>query len=470
MLKEKIDALLKSYKEKGEATQKLLDKTDFSAADAESVKTLNTERETIKFQLEAGKAAAELNAFENTPGEILPHGTAQGAETDFQKYAKSLKDTTVLGMTRAGHTDLEFGENGMLKHLIENGAGIFGEKAWGGIQSNTYKHSFTKYLRKGRSGLSTEELKDIELGIDEQGGYLAPPEWIARLISREPTPTRLAGQVTNMSTSRTAIVMPKVNYSADDIYATGFRPTWTGEQPTDTPIPEHRVDDSKLFGTTRIDVFTLMLSGYLTRDMIEDSAFDIQGWVQGKFSETIDLTKDNMILNGSGANQPLGIFPSSALADPYEAIKTINSGDAAKLTPDGLTNIVYDLPEQYDMNARFVFSKTDGGKSIAKLKDTQNRYLFSDTMGNQGLATARPSTLLGYPFNYSGFCPNIAANSTPLAFGDLRGYCLLNRIGLSIQVLLEKYAERNAIGIVGRIRFGGKPLEPWRMRVQRIAA
>jgi HK97 family phage major capsid protein len=61
--------------------------------------------------------------------------------------------------------------------------------------------------------------------------------------------------------------------------------------------------------------------------------------------------------------------------------------------------------------------------------------------------------------------PNTGANNYPIIFGDLRGYYLVNRVGFSVQVLRELYAETNQILLLGRVRFGGGVGEEWRIKV-----
>ena len=57
----------------------------------------------------------------------------------------------------------------------------------------------------------------------------------------------------------------------------------------------------------------------------------------------------------------------------------------------------------------------------------------------------------------------------PVIFGDLMGYQFVNRIGFSIQVVREPYIEFNQIAVVGRVRFGGQVIEPWRLRLNKCA-
>ncbi|MDP1804537.1 MAG: phage major capsid protein, partial [Acidimicrobiales bacterium] len=153
--------------------------------------------------------------------------------------------------------------------LDDDGPGAPSAKAAAAISESGYKAAFRSYLRKGLSGLSGSEAKTLQEGIDEQGGFLVPADMASRIIARAPTPTRLASRVTRIPTSRDRIRVPKVNYSADDIYSTGVRVAWTGEVPSSSTV--HRVTDPQ-FGQIGISVYTAMLSMELTVDMVEDAA------------------------------------------------------------------------------------------------------------------------------------------------------------------------------------------------------
>jgi HK97 family phage major capsid protein len=258
--------------------------------------------------------------------------------------------------------------------------------------------------------------------------------------------------------------MPKVNYATDDLYTTGIRSTWTGEQPVTATT--HRVTEP-VFGQIRIPVYTNMMSMPLTRDLIEDAAFDVQGWSADKFRETIMLLKDNMILNGTGVGQPAGILVNPGGTNQPGVVV---SGAGSALTSDGLQNVAWSVPEQYEENLRWVFNKTNTGKAIANLKDGNGRYTWGslDQSGMVLPAVNRP--LFGYPVTFSGFAPNIGSNAYPAIFGDLSGYYLVNRVGFSIQVLNELYAETNQVLLLGRVRFGGAVAEDWKLKIQKVAA
>lgn len=404
--------------------------------------------------LETSNAAA-LKELTELPTSAMTFTDASGAE---KSAGFAPAGTTIVGSEAAkgGRADLSI--------IYEEGALGLSAKQMELISSKDYKGAFRKYLRSKRdSDLSLAEMKLLQEGTDTAGGFLVPDDIQTRVIQKAATPTRVAGFVSRLQTSRDRIVFPKVNYATDDIYTSGIRVKWTGEVPSSATT--HRVTDP-LFAQVGIPIHTAMLSMPLTNDMIEDSAFPIVQWSADKFRETIDLLYDNMILNGTGQGQPAGILLNPGGTDQPAVVV---SGDANLLKADGLINLTYALPEQYDENARLVFNKTNAGAAIALLKDSNNRYLFARGITDDGLATGRPTQLLGYPFSYSGFMPNVAANAFPIIFGDFGGYFLVERVGFSIQVLREIYAETNQQLLLGRVRIGGQVAEDWRLKVQKVS-
>lgn len=408
-----------------------------------------------------------LDSFLNDPVRGVPFSASghDGAAADGGHLQ-------VLGSVPAGTSYLET-VKGVQQMVWEDGAGIFGESAWKAINTPDYRSAFRDYLRYPRHKISAKAMKTLEEGLDDQGGYLVPVDLINRIVQRKPTPTRVAGLVDSVNTSREFVEMMKLNYATDNIYTTGFRVTKTGEQAASATAA--RVTDTNLFGTIKIPVHTFMITGLVTLNMIEDAAFNPLNFFESKFSETVDILRDDKIINGIGRQEPKGLIQAMAgtgsgggLDDP--SISYVPTGDASALTADSLIALNCDVPEQYDDNCRYLFNKTSTYKAIKLLKDLNDRYLFGYGVQDSGLRSmGRPTDLDGYPFSWSGLMPNIAANNFPVIFGDFKGYMMVNRIGFSIQVLREVYAELGQVAVVGRVRFGGQVIEPWRLRGLKVA-
>lgn len=373
---------------------------------------------------------------------------------------------TVTGFKAAGESVIE--REGGKSVLYSEGEGLLSEKQMRTVQDPEYKTAFKSYLRaRGDVGrLSGASMKALSEGIDEDGGFLVPEEMLNRIIERKPTPTRVSGLVTSLTTSRDAIVLPRNNYAADDIYTTGIRVNWTGEggRPGEAQKPQ--------FGTFRVPIYTAMMQLGVTNDLLEDAMFPLQGWVAGKFRETVDILRDDMALSGSGSGQPFGMLSRIGAGGGAgnSGIDFVKSGAAASLTADGLMDVAYSIPEQYMDNSRWLLNRTKTEREIAKLKDSTGRYLFATGREEDVLATARPNALLGFPLTRSALMPDIAANKHPLLFGDLGGYYQVERIGFSIRVLTEIQAIENQTVLLGRLRMGGDVGEGWRLRALRVGA
>ena len=412
------------------------------------------EGQSLKSQIETTAKGDELRAWMGQSAGMLSLTGGQNG------------GATVTGMRAAGETVIENAPGSKSVLFNSEGEGILDERTMRVLRDPAYSKAFKAYLRVGIHGMTESKgLKVLQEGSDTGGGYLVPEDLLNRIIARKPTLTRVAANVQRFTTSRDAVVLPKVNYSTDNLYSSGMRVTWGGEVPaTATTI---RVTEP-VFGQTRIPIYTGMMSLPITNDLVEDSAFDLIGWASGKFAETGELLRDNMALNGTGVAQPHGILVNPNATDNPG---TTASGAAAALTWAGLQDILWAIPEQYEDNTKWVFNKASTGLAIASLVDGDGRPLW--TMGSQDtglVGSPKQKLLLGYEVLYSGFMPNVGAGTYPIIVGDLQGYYLVDRVGFSIQVLRELYAETNQLLMVGRVRFGGLAAEPFRMRIQTVSA
>lgn len=325
-------------------------------------------------------------------------------------------------------------------------------------KSDDYADAFKHYLKTGAA------VKVMQEGLDEGGGFLVPDDIQQIIISKKPAPTSLYGRVSRSTTGRDAVVRTKINYATDDIYTTGIRATWTGEVPASSTT--HRVTEPT-WGQVRIPIFTAMLSMPITRNQIEDSWVDVLQLIGGKFSETIDLLRENMIVSGTGTAQPAGILQNPNGTDEPA---TVNSGAAATLTADGLIDLEMAIPPQYEDGFVWVMNKNSGVKTVRKLKDGEGRYLWASGSQDDKLAVGSNGQLLGYPVIKSQFMPDVSAGTYPVIGGNLMGYEWVDRVGLSIQVLQEVGAQDNQVILLARYRCGGDVLQPWQMKIQYVSA
>jgi len=330
------------------------------------------------------------------------------------------------------------------------------------VQKKGYASAFEGYLRKGIDKLGPNDKKTLSDGVDTAGGFLVPEDYHVELIKKIATNAAIRPNARVVTTSRDMAQWPRVNYTSDDKYTSGVRLTWTGEIPASSTA--HRVTDP-VFGLHSIPVHTAMASLPLSNNLIEDSAFDVMGISSDLLAEAFALGEDDVFVNGTGSSRPKGILQD---IDETDGPAKVVSGSASALTADGLIDLAYALPAQYERNAKWYMAKSTA-KAIRQLKEaTTNAYLWPISAQVGGFGAAGEE-LLGYPVVKDEFVPAIAANAYPIIFGDLMGYMIVDRVGFSLQRLSELYAETNITLLLAKKRVGGQVVEPWRIKVQKVS-
>jgi HK97 family phage major capsid protein len=461
-MSEKLKTLQASWQQKHDEANVIISKENATGEELAKAEKLFDERDAIGKSIEEETAhvdrtaklkgrAAEGRRFATEPaGPMIPtKGSADG--TQFK----------VAGSEEAGYARIDT----ETKRLVEEvGPGTFGEKAWEVMQTFEYRKDFIQYLRSGAKGQRVIDrcVKTLQEGLDDQGGVFAPADLIMRVVGRLPAPTSLRGRCQQFTTGRDIIKLPKKQYSSDDKYTTAFRAISTGEIPSSSTV--HAVTDTNLLGEVEVPVHTYMLSAPVTFNMLEDSAFNFQAWLESELNQIIDLLYEDQILNGNGVRNPIGITNNPGASDRPEVVL---SGSAAAIAFDGLVDLWTALAPQYDQNGIFVMNKKSTYRALCKIKDSQNRPLFGPEVQTSPLLNDRGMTLQGYPIVFSQFSQDIGASNYPIVFGDLRGYYLVNRLGFSLRVLDQVIADQNQVKLLGRLRFGGAPIEHWRMKLQK---
>jgi HK97 family phage major capsid protein len=399
-------------------------------------------------------APAQRHAHQGGNGGVRELGAKKAGETVFHKADGNLK------------------RNKSMRVIRETGPGAFTREQFEAISQREYRDAFVAAF-KGRR--SHPHFRLLEEGTDPQGGYLAPVDVLARLIQRKPAPTSVSAYCDTIDTGRDRVAIPSVNYTgsaADDpdaaIYSSGVRVTMVGENPASDTAAQ--VNDTDIFGTANVTVYTFMLEAALTNNIIEDATFDPLSWIVSKFGEAISQHKDRTCIRGISGG-PQGMLMNAGGTDVRSMVPVINTGTAATpfITPDSLINMTEDLPVQYDENVRYLYKRRTTGKTIRTFHDAAGRFLFGDGVQDSGLVPGRRAMLNGYPTVWSEHMPDPAAGAFPVIAGDFRGITVVNRIGFSVQILRELKALRNQVLVVGRLRYGVGVLEPWRLRALQVA-
>lgn len=345
-----------------------------------------------------------------------------------------------------------------------------------------YKAAFESYIRYGLSGMADKDkkilrtgaikmegTKAVSEGVETAGGFTVPDDFQAEVLKKEPGLIGLVDAVRHQQTSRDVLVWPRINYTTDNKKTAAIGLTWTGEVPAAATTAN--VTD-EVFGQVRIPVYVAMAGQLLSNSLVEDSAVNIMELTAELFRENLMQDLEAVFATGTGAGRPEGITINSTAQTNYVA-----STSASGLLQNGIVNTYWNLPAQYRKNAKWVMS-SDTARQIALMQDSNGRYLWqaSDMFGgglgsvqSDGVVIMQPR-LLGAPLIVSEQMPSVTTNAFPIVFGDLRGYIVAERVGMSVQVLRELYAETDQIKYLVRLRTGGMLAQDYKVKLTKCAA
>ena len=301
--------------------------------------------------------------------------------------------------------------------------------------------AFDAYLRSGDEeglrGLELEE-KALSTAVAGDGGYLVDPE----------TSGRIQGVLSSTASIRAIANVVNVEATSYDVlvdhgevghgWATETGSVSEGDTPT-------------------IDRITIPLNELsalpkASQRLLDDSAFDIEGWLAQRIADKFARAEASAFVNGDGVDKPTGFLSHATVTNEswsWGSLGFIPTGADGDLTdPDAVIDLVYALDAEYRANAYFVMNSKTAGK-IRKLKDGDGRFLWSD-----GLAAGEPARLLGYPVLIAEDMPDVASGSTSVAFGDFgAGYTIAERPDL--RVLRDPLSAKAHVLFYATKRVGG---------------
>ncbi|MDO5613873.1 MAG: phage major capsid protein [Paracoccus sp. (in: a-proteobacteria)] len=314
-----------------------------------------------------------------------------------------------------------------------------------------HQKAFNAYLRNGDDaalrGLPVEE-KGLTVASD--GGFLAAPqvaEQVQVVLTGAASLRKLANVVT-VESATYEVLVDKADTAAG----------WA----TETAAPEAQSP-----GVERvvIPVHELSAMPKASQRLLDDAAFDVEGWLAERIADKFARAEAAAFINGDGQDKPRGLlsYPTADIGSEGDGqIGAVESGDIGTLLADDLIGLVYALAAEYRANAAFVMnSKT--AAVIRKMKDGEGRYIWTDQF-----AAGQPALLLGYPVMISEDMPDIDVGKHALAFGDFRAaYTVVERPDL--RVLRDPFSAKPHVLFYATKRVGGGVTDFRAVKLMKIA-
>lgn len=307
-----------------------------------------------------------------------------------------------------------------------------------------HQKAFAAYLRSGEDeglrGLNIEE-KAMSTAVAGDGGYLVDPETSATIQSalRSTASIRQIAKVVNVEATSYDVLIDSTEAGSG----------WATETDATTETATPTID--------RISIALHELSALpkISQRLLDDSAFDIEGWLAGRVADTFARSEAAAFVNGDGVDKPFGFLTHSSVnnsAWSWGSLGYCPTGVAGSFDSsapgDALIDLVYALGARYRANGAFVMNSKTAG-TVRKIKDAEGRFLWTD-----GLTAGEPARLLGYPVLIAEDMPDIAEDAFAIAFGDFAaGYTIAERPDL--RILRDPFSAKPNVLFYATKRVGG---------------
>lgn len=267
--------------------------------------------------------------------------------------------------------------------------------------TSNYYEAFWKAMRG--NNLAFGEMAQARI-IDNGGTYLFP----AKVASRYSAALKNTNLFRQISTVMAAPAGDAMFWMGD----MDEKPQWVPENAAipagnDTLGPKKHVNFHKLAVITSLEL-----------DYVSEAAFDLEGYLVGKFAKCFGKAEEDAFINGSGNSMPKGILHDT---DGAETGVTV-SGD---ISFDDVLGLYFSVDKRYRSNGVWLMNDETALK-LKTLKDQNGQYLWNQNS----------DTILGKPVYISEFMPS---DGKPVAFGDFSYYYIIDRVPLTVRPLIDQY-------------------------------
>ncbi|MDO9638807.1 MAG: phage major capsid protein [Pseudotabrizicola sp.] len=307
-----------------------------------------------------------------------------------------------------------------------------------------HQKAFDAYLRSGDDdglrGLVLEG-KALNTAVAAEGGYLVDPQ----------TADTIRSLLVSTSSLRSVANVVQVEAISFDVLidrtevGSGWATEAAAQAETSTPAIER----------ISIKLHELSAMPKASQRLLDDSAFDVEGWLAGKIATRFIRAEAAAFINGDGVDKPRGILLPTKVANAawtWGSLGYVPTGAAADFAStnaaDCIVSLVYALGADYRANGAFVMNSKTAG-AVRKMKDADGRFMWSD-----GLQAGEPPRLMGYTVLICEDMPDVAANAYPVAFGDFAsGYTVAERPDL--RILRDPFSAKPHVLFYANKRVGG---------------
>lgn len=259
-------------------------------------------------------------------------------------------------------------------------------------------------------------------GVDSEGGFLVPTEFRTMLLKLAEEKSNLMARCMDVPMQVGSINIPYikgVDRSGGYIHG-AIKLYWVAE--------EAAKDSSKpKFGQVTLNLHELVGLAYTSNQILEDSPISLEPLLTQCFSDAFAWTMDNVLLNGTGAGQPMGILVAPCLVaitketgQPADTIlfQNIVKMESRLLPASEKTAVYLANKNTFPQLATMVIAVGTGGVPV---------YLPAN-----GVAGRPYQTLMGRPLIFTEHCRKLG-DKGDIYLADFSQYLLGQKKGRGIK-------------------------------------
>lgn len=194
-------------------------------------------------------------------------------------------------------------------------------------------------------------------------------------------------------------------------------------------------DNIGKFTTIDLTGYVLGALALVSNKLANNTDIDVVSFVVNQVAQAMAEKLEKEFVNGT----------SGKITGILSATKEVETASDAAITYDELVNLKHGLKQRFRDKAVWIMNPATY-TAICKLKDSNGQPYFKED----------EYKILGLKVIESDSMPVIAAGAKVIAFADLSGYTIKETAAVEVQILREKFATKNMLGILTFCEFDAK--------------
>ena len=286
-----------------------------------------------------------------------------------------------------------------------------------------YMRAYNKFLHYGTM---TNTLRE---GSDSEGGYLVPDEFEHRVVQA----------MTEKNVMRRLGTVIQTEHTLRIPVAKGFTPAdWVPEEGI-IPVTEGEFDEVK------IEAHKVATSIRVSDELLEDSGFDLEGFLVNQFADRIARAEEAAFLYGDGKAKPLGLI--------HQLDRKVTTEAAGKISTDDLLELIHAIPPRYRKGAVLLMNDNTL-RQLCKLQDGNGQYIWYENLKKN-----HPLAILGHRVITSPSMPSTESGKVPILFGNFKHFVIGDRKNRRVKRLNEVHAQQGQVAFIMSQRVDAKLLD-----------